>query len=118
MENIVKENSIINISLDKAYDNQEDFWAENQALVYSKIIEIYSKLLTSEEESLGMTVATTIEGNEQKIYFVFEKDCPEILVDLLMPYYIENEEYEICAILRDMYKSLVVTVYNKSIENK
>jgi hypothetical protein len=118
MENIVKENSIINISLDKAYNNQEDFWTDNQALVYSKIIEIYSKFIDSEEQSLGMTVAVKIYDDEQKIYFGFDKDYPEILIDLLMPYYIECEEYEICAILRDMYQSLVVIIYNKNLENK
>ena len=71
MENIVKENSIINISLDKAYNSNEDFWADNQALVYSKIIEIFNKFRVSEEDSFGMTVATKIDGNEQKIYFGF-----------------------------------------------
>ena len=103
----VKDNSIINISLDKIYSSQEDFWSDNEALVYSKIVEIFDKFMLSDDESLGITVATTIDGDEQKIYFGFEKDQPDILLELLMPYYIGIEEYEICAKLRDMYKVLM-----------
>lgn len=107
LEKLINDNSLITISLDKAYASSDEFWNENKALVYSKIIEIFEKFLESDEEDiLGITVATKIEGDEKKIYFGFDKYQPEILIDLLMPYYIGEENYEVCARLRDIYNLL------------
>ena len=106
LEKLINENSIININLDKTYASSEEFWSENESTIYSKIIDIFERFSLSDENGiLGITVSTKIDGDSQKIYFGFEKHQPQILIELLMPYYIEREEYEICAKIRDLYNN-------------
>lgn len=97
------------LEIKKNYDNFFDFYSENKTLIYKNVISISTETLKKEEFDnfhLQMTVKGNIEGFETTTVLSFDLPDLDSLLSEVLPYFEENEEYEICQQILDLTKLL------------
>ena len=94
------------ISLPKNYDSISDLFNDARPLIFAKIIIVFNELLSNDEVSSGISVDSNVNGQKCHMFFGFDKNQPEILIKVILPYYKEMEEYEMCAEILKLYNKL------------
>lgn len=73
---------------------------ENKYIIYSELIRYCEKLLT---ENLLSVQAIMISNLYDNIVFLIKKDNVKLTLDKAMDFFMDIEEYEKCAEIRDLY---------------
>jgi hypothetical protein len=73
---------------------------ENKYIIYSELIRYCEKLLT---ENLLSVQAIMISNLYDNIVFLIKKDNVKLTLDKAMDFFIDIEEYEKCAQIRNLY---------------
>ena len=76
---------------------------ENKYIIYSELIRYCEKLLT---ENLLSVQAIMISNLYDNIVFLIKKDNVKLTLDKAMDFFMDIEEYEKCAQIRNLYKLL------------
>ncbi len=115
LRSIVEEEKSIKIIKD--YPDFHEFYFENKKYIYDSIIDIFTRFIQSDLESVSLKIDAKIKGLDWKTDFVFSvvKDL-ELLISDIMPYYVENEDYEKCADIKKLYIQLKNRKNNKKIK--
>jgi len=73
---------------------------ENKYIIYSELIRYCKKLLT---ENLSSVQAIMVSNLYDNIVFLIKKDNVKLTLDKAMDFFIDIEEYEKCAEIRNLY---------------
>jgi hypothetical protein len=76
---------------------------ENKYIIYSELIRYCEKLLT---ENLLSVQAIMVSNLYDNIVFLIKRDNVKLTLDKAMDFFIDIEEYEKCAQIRNLYKLL------------
>lgn len=88
------------------YEGFTDFYDVNKREIYMSIIKIFEEFEKTKKNSLILHVNAEIRGVEWDTEFLFQRDESIILVRDVIPYFEENEEYEICQGIKKIHESL------------
>lgn len=98
---------IKSLIIDADYPNFHDFYAENKIHVYHAIIEVFKSFLGTKKKNLSLRIDAKIKGVDWNSDFNFNIQYDVIvLMRDIMPFFIENEMYEVCADIRNIYIQL------------
>ena len=89
------------------YINFTEFYDVNKVKIYNEIIDVFKEFLNSKEIELTLKIEATIKGLDWNSDFTFNViNDTRLLMSDILPYYIENEMYEKCSDIRNLYISL------------
>jgi hypothetical protein len=89
----------------KKYKDFKQLYDTNKGQIYEGVLEIYNELKNSRKRSLMLLVSTDIGPLSWDTEFIFKKDEYDILMDQILPYYEDLEEYEKCAEIKSLYEA-------------
>jgi protein-arginine kinase activator protein McsA len=75
----------------------------NKYIIFSELLRFIKKML---EENLQFVQAILISNNNDNIVFILKKENLEHTLTKCMEYFLQIEEYEKCAEVRDLFKKL------------
>jgi hypothetical protein len=96
----------IKMEIDENYKDFNDFYQNNKESIYKNIIDLFKGLTRTRKRYLKLLVHSKIEGFTWGTEFVFDKGQKQILMNDILPYFEEREEYEICAEIVKVYNSI------------
>lgn len=73
---------------------------ENQYIIFSELIRYSDKLL---KENLSFIQAIMVSNISDNIVFIVKKENLKLTLDKAMDFFMDIEEYEKCAEIRDLY---------------
>lgn len=73
---------------------------ENQYIIFSELIRYSEKLL---KENLNFIQAIMVSNISDNIVFIVKKENLKLTLDKAMDFFMDIEEYEKCAEIRDLY---------------
>lgn len=73
---------------------------ENQYIIFSELIRYSDKLL---KENLNVIQAIMVSNLKDNIVFIIKKENVKLTLDKAMDFFMDIEEYEKCAEIRDLY---------------
>ena len=77
------------------------YWLkQNQYVIFSELIRYSKKLI---EEKLNFIQAIMVSNISDNIVFIVKKENVKLTLDKAMDYFMDIEEYEKCAEIRDLY---------------
>jgi len=85
------------IELNADYQDFGDFYQNNKSLIFNNIVQLYKELTKTNENKLKLVVVSKLDGDVWSTDFVYSKDDLKMLMNDVLPFYEENEEYEICS---------------------
>ncbi len=93
------------------YKSFEDFLDKNKPLIYGGVVDSFKQLLTTRKREIKFVVNASLlldknDVMDWKTEFQLSKKEPEILIDHIMPYFEDIEDYEKCSEILNLYKSL------------
>ena len=91
----------------KKYDSFEEFYEENKPEIYKSVVEIFEEFKTSKNKTLTLGLGAIITGMNWSTDLTLHKDQWFILKRDVLPFFEENEDYEICNRIMKLYKELV-----------
>lgn len=99
MENIVENH----LEIYSETKNFFEFYTENKEKIFLKIIDTFESLQNADVSKL--TVSSKLKnGLHWVTEFVYTKDDKNLLIDDIMPFFIEIEKYEICEKIKQINK--------------
>lgn len=101
---------ILDVHVTGKYKSFEDFLDKNKPLIYNGVVDSFRQLLTTKKKEIKFIVNASllISKNEimnWKTEFYLSKKEPDILLEHIMPFFEDNEDYEKCSEILDLYKS-------------
>lgn len=101
-----KKKAFITVEIQKQqYKNFKHLYDTNKEDIYKGVVQIYEELKSSRKRSLMLLVTTDVGPLSWDTEFIFKKEEYEILVDQILPYYEEIEDYETCAKIKKLHES-------------
>jgi len=89
------------------YTDFTEFYDVNKVKIYNEIIDVFKEFLNTKEIELSLKIVATIKGLDWNSNFTFNViNDTRLLMSDILPYYIENEMYEKCSDIRNLYISL------------
>ena len=94
----MKETPII-LHIDLGNQSLTSWLSENKYIVYSELIRYCDKLL---KDNLKEVQAIMVSNLSDNIVFIIKRDNVKLTLDKAMEYFMDMEEYEKCAEIRDL----------------
>jgi hypothetical protein len=96
----------IKLEIDENYQDFNEFYQKNKETIYRNIITLFKGLTKTKKRYLKLLVHSKIEGFTWGTEFVFDKSQKLILINDILPFFENIEEYEICAEIMSIYNSI------------
>ena len=103
---------ILHIDLDG--ESISKWLKNNRYIIYSELVRYSEKLLTENLESVQAIMVSNVYDN---LVFVLKRKNLNITLDKCMEYFMDIEEYEKCAQIRDLY-ILIQNLENETIDTE
>jgi hypothetical protein len=95
------------LKIESNYTDFTEFYDVNKVKIYHEIIDVFKEFLNTKEIELSLKIEATIKGLDWNSDFTFNViNDTRLLMSDILPYYIENEMYEKCSDIRNLYISL------------
>ena len=107
----LKEPDTIDVHVTGKYESFEDFLDKNKPLIYSGVVDSFKQLLSTRKKEIKFVVNASLLLNKSEVmdwkteFQLFKKE-PEILIEHVMPYFENIEDYEKCSEILILYKTL------------
>jgi hypothetical protein len=99
-----EETLVLNLLVNDTFKNGNDFMDQNKPIIMMGVLESFKRLLDPSNKN----VILRIVGNERHDDFTFQRsDAESVIKNDLIPYLIQQEEYELCKEANDLYNELM-----------
>ena len=109
----MKETPII-LHIDLGNQSLTSWLSENKYIVYSELIRYCDKLL---KDNLKEVQAIMVSNLSDNIVFIIKRDNVKLTLDKAMDFFMDIEEYEKCAEIRNLY-ILIENLKNETKDTK
>lgn len=94
------------LNVDIIYDTFNDFYNENKYNIYKKFIELFRIMSKSKKQKFTICINWNIKDATINTEYQYDKSCIDVLNEVLLPYFLELEEYETCGEIKKLYDKL------------
>lgn len=102
----------VKLRITGVYPDFATYYSSSKITVYKKILEVFRNMSTSEDTRTRLTVVGNVNYVEFDSNFFFEKSKPEILIDVINPFFELMEDYETCNEVIEVYNSIYSLIVN------
>ena len=103
---IGKQKPYIKLEIEENYKDFNDFYQTNKDTIYKNIVALFRGLTKTKKKYLKLLIHSQIDEFTWGTEFIFDKSQKDLLMNDILPYFEENEEYEVCAEIVDIYQIL------------
>lgn len=89
------------------YNSYDEFYNDNKTEIYETIVSMFEKFNTSTKDILTMNITVTIDGIFWNSDVSFTRDQYFVLKRDILPYFEENEDYEMCERIMKIHKQSI-----------
>lgn len=105
---------VFNVHVTGKYKSFEDFLDKNKTLIYTGVVDSFKHLKSGRKRQIKFVVNASLlmsknEVVDWKTEFLLYKKEPKILIDHIMPYFEEIEDYEMCSEILNLYNDFTKT---------
>jgi hypothetical protein len=100
-----KDTIIKKLVIDGNYKDFPEFYNHNKTTIYKTIVNLFNSLKRKDKQNLILVMSAKINGLQWETELKFSRSDSFLLMKDMLPYFEDNEEYEIC--------SEITTLYNK-----
>jgi|LauGreDrversion4_2_1035121.scaffolds.fasta_scaffold312786_2 hypothetical protein len=100
-----KKEPFIVVEIEKRmYNDFKDLYNTNRDGIYRGVLDIYTEFKNnSRKRVLTLLVSTDMGPLSWDTEFIFKKLDYQILIEQILPYYEDNEDYEKCAEIKNLH---------------
>lgn len=91
----------------KKYDSFNEFYSEAKPDIYRAIVDIFDEFKNTDKYVLTFSLSAVISGLNWDTDFSFTKEQYFVMKRDILPYFEENEDYEMCNRIMKLDKELV-----------
>jgi len=102
------------LHIDLQNQSLTDWLKQNQYIIFSELIRFSKKLL---KENLTFIQAIMVSNLYDNIVFIIKRDNVKLTLDKAMDFFMDMQEYEKCAEIRDLY-ILIENLKNETTDTK
>ena len=102
------------LHIDLQNQSLTDWLKQNQYIIFSELIRFSKKLL---KENLTFIQAIMVSNLSDNIVFIIKRDNVKLTLDKAMDFFMDMQEYEKCAEIRDLY-ILIENLKNETTDTK
>jgi hypothetical protein len=88
------------------YNDWKDFYTPNKEEIYKSIIEIFEEFKNTRKKSLILKISAKFKNVDWNTEFEFHRSETIVLKRDILPYFEENEDYEMCSQVLNLHKEL------------
>lgn len=92
------------------YNEFSDFYSVNKVIIYQNIVKLFEKFHDHTKDELILKIFANIKGVDWDTELRFKRKEMSVLMDDVMPYFEELEDYETCGKIKLLYQDLVPSV--------
>lgn len=101
-----EKNYDILLTIDNEYGTFEEFYTDNQYEIFKKFIDLFKMMSGSKKNIFSLCISWKVKNTEINTEYQYDRTSIIMLKDVLLPYFEEIEEYEICADILKLYNTL------------
>lgn len=104
---IMENENVLDIS--ENYSTFGEFYFTNKLLIFKTLLNGYKKLSDNLDLTITIKIKARVEEINFETTFILTKDNDEVierLMNMYLPYFEENEDYETCDEIKKMYKKI------------
>ena len=90
------------------YKDCKSFYEPNKEEIYKSIIEIFEEFKNTRKKSLVLRLSAKFKNADWNTEFEFHRSETFVLKRDILPYFEENEDYEICSQVLNLHKELTL----------
>jgi hypothetical protein len=90
------------------YKDWKSFYEPNKEDIYKSIIEIFVEFKNTRKKSLVLKLSAKFKDADWNTEFEFHRSETIVLKRDILPYFEENEDYEICSQVLNLHKELTL----------
>lgn len=102
------------LHIDLGNQSLTNWLRDNKYVVYSELVRFCEKMITENLDTLQAIMVSNLADN---VVFVLKKEMVHITLRKAMEYFLEQEEFEKCAKIRDL-QILIEKIQNESRDTK
>ena len=108
MEKFYNEDDTYDITLNiyVKYSGLEDFLETNKRTIFLNFIEIFRKMTVIEKPIISLCIIWNTDEIVMKTTYQVDKSDINILNEILLPYFLDIEDYETCSEIKLLYEKL------------
>lgn len=91
----------------KKYNSFEHFYSEAKPEIYKAIVDVFDEFNKTNKEYITISLSAAISTVNWDTEFTFTKDQYFVMKRDILPYFEENEDYEMCDRIMKLDKELV-----------
>jgi len=88
------------------YRDWKDFYDPNKEEIYKSIIEIFEEFKKTRKKSLVLKISAKFKNTDWNTEFEFHRNETIVLKRDILPFFEENEDYEMCGQILNLHKEL------------
>lgn len=104
---MIKENFFRKLEYTNKYDSFEDFYDEAKPEIYKSIVDVFVEFKNTDKKVITINLSAVIKGIKWDSDFSFTKDQYFVMKRDILPFFEENEDYEMCNMIMKLDKELV-----------
>ena len=90
------------------YKGWKSFYEPNKEEIYKSIIEIFEEFKNTRKKSLVLRLSAKFKNADWNTEFEFHRSETIVLKRDILPYFEENEDYEMCSQVLNLHKELTL----------
>ena len=90
------------------YRDWKDFYDPNKEEIYKSIIEIFEQFKNTRKKSLFLKISAKFKNADWNTEFEFHRNETIVLKRDILPFFEENEDYEMCGQILNLHKELTL----------
>ena len=91
----------------KKYESFEDFYSEAKPEIYRTIVDVFDEFKNTDKKYITISLSAIISTVNWDTEFTFTKDQYFVMKRDILPFFEENEDYEMCSRIMKLDKELV-----------
>ena len=89
------------------YKEFSDFYTENKIVIFRTLVSLFEKFKDETKQEISLTIKANIKGFDWDTELRFKREEIPVLMKDVMPYFEEQEDYEMCGEIKTLYKELI-----------
>lgn len=108
MEKINLEKYNIELIFEEQYTDFKTFYVNNKSEIFLNTVNLFKNFKNNIDDELSILIKWNINDIYVKTIIKYNKNSIDLLNYLILPYFEDIEEYEICSEIKTLYNELCV----------
>lgn len=96
----------ISLDLNNNYQSFDHYYTDSKEIIFKSIVKLFQGFVDTDNNELTLHIMSSIGGLAWDTDFTFTKDQYPILKSDILPFFENNDDFDVCIEIRELYKKL------------